>query len=316
MPGYPDDGTLAWGLGQVFSLPAHDIEIARRAPNPLASTFLTEVVEVEVAGVTKRLFCKYGVGLDPANPRANPAHIRYEIEVYRDLLAVVGMSTPRFEGAVMASVVSAPWLVLRQIEAAIPFTETAHPDVLSAAEWLGRFHRVSSKLRGATAWELPRHLGVGDYLAPLDGAIVMPSKQRPWLAKLLSRYREIAPALVGDEVLIHGEFYPNNILTQSGTVIPVDWQHSRVAAGEIDLATLCEGWPNRQVSLMARGYCVGRGLDHQAPAFKKRFLAARLYVHLAWFRDEPDRIDALRNEARRLGLTSPASLTPIKGRRR
>ena len=49
--------------------------------------------------------------------------------------------------------------------------------------------------------------------------------------------------------MIHGEYYPHNILFQSGVVRPVDWETAALAPGEIDLATLCEGWPPEEIRL-------------------------------------------------------------------
>ena len=52
----------------------------------------------------------------------------------------------------------------------------------------------------------------------------------------------IAQLLAAPRTMIHGEFYPGNILYEKGRICPVDWESAAIAAGELDLAALTEGW--------------------------------------------------------------------------
>ena len=44
------------------------------------------------------------------------------------------------------------------------------------------------------------------------------------------------------ETVIHGEFYPKNVLIHDGIVCPIDWESTAISVGEIDLAALTENW--------------------------------------------------------------------------
>lgn len=49
--------------------------------------------------------------------------------------------------------------------------------------------------------------------------------------------------LESPRVIIHGEYYPVNVLFSDEIVLPVDWESTAVAMGEKDSASLSEAWP-------------------------------------------------------------------------
>ena len=114
--------------------------------------------------------------------------------------------------------------------------------------------------------------------------------------------------------VIHGEFYPSNVLRVGDAIRPVDWESAAVGAGEIDLASLVEGWPEKLARECVENY---RGIrwPQGAPASFERVLdAARVYLALRWLGDEsvPNNKNSKRREkahydeldraARRLGM--------------
>jgi thiamine kinase-like enzyme len=111
--------------------------------------------------------------------------------------------------------------------------------------------------------------------------------------------------------VIHGEFYPANILMQGESVCPVDWESAAVAAGEIDLATVTEDWPDEYVEECNRVYCQARWPDGAPAAFERTLLAAQLYLWFRWLGDEQEVttcagvewcLERIRTVAERLGL--------------
>ncbi len=59
----------------------------------------------------------------------------------------------------------------------------------------------------------------------------------------LRRYDEVVDPLAALPVtVVHGEFYPSNVLVDGGRVCPVDWEMSATGPGAVDLAALVGGW--------------------------------------------------------------------------
>ena len=112
--------------------------------------------------------------------------------------------------------------------------------------------------------------------------------------------------------MIHGEYYPNNILLCDRQVHAVDWEAAALGPGVIDLAALTEGsWPPRVVLRCEREYVRARW-PHEPPLhFDRALEAARHYLHFRWLGDRWERtlsektswrLGALRSTAARLGL--------------
>jgi thiamine kinase-like enzyme len=108
--------------------------------------------------------------------------------------------------------------------------------------------------------------------------------------------------------IIHGEYYPKNVLIRESTVYPVDWESTALAAGEIDLAALTDRWPPALVTEAEHAYAHARWPGGTPSGFSKALDAARLYVQLRWLGDpltrqkQRWRFQELRLVGRRLGL--------------
>jgi thiamine kinase-like enzyme len=131
----------------------------------------------------------------------------------------------------------------------------------------------------------------------------------PWLAPLRTRFGEAVAVLLAESpTVIHGEYYPDNILYRGGRIYPVDWESAALAAGVIDLASLTEGWPDELVRECSHQYQAARWPSGTPDGFNRRLWAARLYLQFRWLGDRPDthvpawRIDGLSAAGRHLGL--------------
>ncbi len=108
-------------------------------------------------------------------------------------------------------------------------------------------------------------------------------RRHPWLGGLLELFDEVQSLLVeAKPTVIHGEYYPKNILFRSGKVYPVDWETAAVGAGEIDLATLTEAWPDEIVARCEQAYGEARYLGGPPAEFDRILAAARFYVQVYW----------------------------------
>ena len=110
----------------------------------------------------------------------------------------------------------------------------------------------------------------------------------PWLATLCKRFEDILDILLDPpSLIIHGEYYPGNVLFLNGPVYPIDWESTAVAAAEIDLASLIEDWPTETARLCILEYQTTRWPEGAPADFARRLEAVQVYWHLRWLGDRP-----------------------------
>jgi Phosphotransferase enzyme family len=293
---FPDLQTLTVGLMSVFrgngSL-GGQLAVLERKPNLYASTFPSEIVTCRFDdGRERRLLCKYAAG------RSHHAHghrggVVYEAEVYSHVLQPLQASTPTFYGAHTDSTAGETWLILEYLDKSVRLSKTPESATMElAARWIGRFHAANkARLAGAPMSFLNRYdaeyyLGWVRRTSLFAGHL---HRQFSWLAALCERSeRFVAPLLAPPPTVIHGEYYPKNILFRRGRISPVDWESAAVAAGEIDLASLTEGWPAEIVQKCELEYQRARWPEGSPIDFEQTLGAARLYLLFRWLGDRPD----------------------------
>jgi thiamine kinase-like enzyme len=185
-----------------------------------------------------------------------------------------------------------------------------------AAAWIGRFHAINESHATSPATQfLVRYTPefyIGwvrrtiEFLALLD-------IDEPWLIHLCEGS---IPLLVGfaeqTPTVIHGEYYPMNILVRDDSdLFPIDWESAAIAVGEIDLASLTEDWSEDVVRLCQEAYVQARWPSGAPDDYPKRLDVARLYLHFRWLCDrvewtraslKPQYLSELRSIGERLGL--------------
>ncbi len=315
----PSLEALTAGLGAALNGAAPGpVRVLARRPNPVDATFPSEVVTCRAGGEELRLLCKYAAG------RNHDAHghrggVGYEAEVYRQVLGRVPGSAPRFFGSAADAATGGRWLAVEYLDGAVQIHRVPGRGALGeAARWLGRFHAATA---AGNAFRPPGFLKVYDaayyrgwarrtveYAGPLG-------EHFPWLGALCSRFAEHGPRLLGSApAVIHGEFYPANVLVHRGQVYPVDWESAAWGPGEVDLAALTEGWPEEAGRRCADEYRQARWPGGAPAGWGEALAAARLYWELRWLGDRPEwtvheatreRFDGLRAAGERLGLLGP-----------
>lgn len=291
---------------------AHVLE---RRPLEVAGSSPAEVLTCRPdRGEVFQLFCKYSTcsGRRPDGMRGGVA---YEAAVYRDLLAPRDADTPRFYGAYSDPTTSIDYLFLAYLDGASYVNQGAGSAIMTrAAKWLGRFQADLAASVAAPPAYLSRYderayaswaRRAARFAAPILG-------QFAWLDELCNRFAQVAPPLLlAEPALIHGEFYPLNVLVHQGTIMPVDWESAAIAAGEIDLASLTESWSDEISSRCEAAYATARWPGGTPQDFQRRLDAARLYLQLRWLGDRPEwtlserlrpRFAAARLLGERLGL--------------
>ncbi len=135
---------------------------------------------------------------------------------------------------------------------------------------------------------------------PRGSAVSTPASQHACRFSKLIRYdvgyyqsfadEVIAQLLTALTTVIHGEFYPGHILYGRGRICPVNWESAAVARGELDLASVTDGWSARLRAACVREYTTARWPDGVIPTeFRRTFAAARLYSAFRWLGESLNR---------------------------
>ena len=301
-------------LNQNHAVHGHVTLVGRRV-NYESSTFPSEVVTCRSDGARElNLFFKYASDHFRHDYR-HRGGVDYEAEVYRQVLQVARVTAPTFYGTHQDAMSKRTWLILGYLANTTRVSRSADPDaMIKAARWLGRFHSINQERLSCEPLPTLIRYDVDYYLGWARRSAQFAAKSSAslsWLPTLCARFEDLTPHLLAaPATVIHGEFYPQNVLMHAGSPHPVDWESAAVAAGEIDLASLTDRWPAHVSSACERTYQQARWPSGAPAHFSKTLEVARIYVHLRWLGDWSEvsakdcrwRLDHLRACAQRMGL--------------
>jgi hypothetical protein len=178
-------------------------------------------------------------------PRSRPDFLHdpaREIETYRRLLAPAGLGTAAFLGS------EGPHLFIEKVEGVELWQVGELETWRHVARWLRRMHDA-----------LPG--GEEDtYLLRYDGDFF-----RLWLGRaerlagdlgpVARIYDAVVERLVGlPQSVVHGDFYPSNVIVAGERVCPVDWELAGSGPSLLDLAALTSGWPEDEQAAIVAAY--------------------------------------------------------------
>jgi len=311
----PAERTLADGLAAVFGVGEDELVLERRR-NPRASTFPSEFVRCRLPdGRRLELCCKYGGNaIDGCHGHRGDA--AYEAAVYRLLMRRRLAGVPRLHGTFAEPSARRTCLVLDRVPG-VRINDLADqaPAMRAAAAWAGRLHAANpvadARDAGMSLIRHTRDYYLGWVRRTIEFACPLHARY-PWLPAL-ERHADAlaAPLLAAPRVLIHGEYYPHNVLVNGEAVFALDWQSTAFAAGELDLAALTERWPADVADACAREYRDARWPAGAPASFGTVLEAARIHWLFRWLGDRPKwtlaerqlwRWQELERVATRLGL--------------
>lgn len=273
----PDLPTLVSGLKSALSnhgLIDGEVEIIDRQFNEYAAGSPSEIVTCRLAdGNDLRLLLKYQFEGESWSDTA------YEAEVYRHLLHPLQVGAPAFYGAHREEHGRA-WLVLEYLDDGVSLMEMADEDTIaSVAAWLGRFHAASEAHLTSPALSFLKVYDVEYYRAAARRTLQLAAESHhalPWLAELGHRFEELIVELCASQPTItHGDFHLSNLLWRDEIIYPLDWEMAGISAGEIDLVSLTDGWPEIEPRC-ALEYQGARWPDGAPLDFERRLKIARL----------------------------------------
>jgi hypothetical protein len=304
---------LGYAIAETGAL-AGELTVVSRQPNIYSSTFPSEIITCRLGNTHEiRFLCKYSADVDNAS-HGTRSGVAYEADVYRQLLQGLELSSPVLYGVYREPANSRTGLVLEYLADSIRITKSADPATISkAAAWIGRFHALCSTRAATPALSFINSYDADFYRGWARRTLLMTErsgKSPRWLEAVYSRFDEVIEVLCGaPATIIHGEYYPKNILLQHGRIYPVDWESTAFGCGEIDLATLTEGWTPDEIGRLELEYHRARWPDGPPDDFRRCLCAARIYIQFRWLGDQQARLpefacylDALHAQAEEMGL--------------
>jgi hypothetical protein len=292
----PDPDALSAGLNAIFGGNGSGycpVTILDRTPVAYASTYPSEIVTCRVGDRGElTLYCKYMAGLS-FDSYGHRGGVPYETKVYRHILQPLGFSVPKFYGSYDDKTTGDTWLILGCVDPSLRLAKGPQPEtILRAAEWVGRFHAVNEPRISMTALSFLNKYDSDYYFGWVRRTSLFAGSLHqhfPWLTTLSKRFEECIDILLSaSPTVIHGEYYPHNVLVRDGVVYPLDWESAAIAAGEIDLATLTEDWGPDIVQQCALEYRRTRWPEGSPAEFARRLAAAQLYLCFRWLGDQPN----------------------------
>jgi hypothetical protein len=291
MYNFPDIKILTQHLSDMPGIKDRPVEIISRANFIESSTFPVEIVTCKTKdGKTYSLFCKYLAGMG-ANNFGHRGGVEYEAKIYELILDKAPVSKIKFFGQCRLNENGDLLLVIEYLGESLRMLYSSDPDaIIKAAEWIGNFHKIQEVNAPSfvTVYDKAYYLIWSERFRNLTKAL---HEKFPWLISLANYYEINVDSLLScNQTIIHGEFYPKNILLKEGIIYVVDWESAAIAPGEIDLASLIEGWDNDMIHKIKSAYKKARWPEENfsKDEFEKRILLTQIYFHFWWWEEKGD----------------------------
>jgi|tagenome__1003787_1003787.scaffolds.fasta_scaffold20944551_2 aminoglycoside phosphotransferase (APT) family kinase protein len=280
------------------SVGARRVHSLRRRPYRYATSAPLEEVVVQLDDGEERAFIYKDLARDRLlgdARQAKPEFLyepRREIETYRGILDAAGVG-PRCLAAAAEPDTGRCWLLIERAPG-VEVWQVGEPEVWDeVAGWLAGFHRRfrgrEEELRAANPYLLEH--SEDWYRSWRDRATAALSESADpragRLVQALERYEDAAEPLADlPRTLIHGEFYPANVLVdrdaQPMGIRPVDWEMAAIGTGLTDLAAFVSGWGAADRERLTGAYFTAWGEGGPSEAASTQLRHCRLHVALQW----------------------------------
>lgn len=134
---------------------------------------------------------------------------------------------------------------LRKLWRDVNSYSTSYP---KAARWVAAFHSetekrvMSASAAGLRRYDCKYYTGWSLRTRTIAGTF---GRQFFWFPGVCDSFEELVRSLLEPTAsVIHGAYYPEEILLAGDTLYPVDWETASIATGEVDLAMLTDRWPD------------------------------------------------------------------------
>ena len=287
----PSDRELVAGLTTALKSAVAqngDVTVLQRQLNTYSSSHPSEVVLCRLNGKERTVLIKYGTGHRNA-PEASRGGVEYEAKVYQHILQPHGISSPSLLGVHEVTETGATWLIVEYLSGCkrLNHVETA---IVMASAWLGEFHAYAESTWSTDSLPFLKVYDAEYYqgwVAGTERRLALLKPHYSWICELTDSFGEFSAHLSREpQVVIHGEFYPHNVLVQNGEIYPIDWESAAFGCPEIDFASLTDGWDAGTVDQCKKAYKFARWGTTTAESFERSVLLADMYWNLRWLSRE------------------------------
>ncbi len=277
------DGEIAEALAAVLG---RQVELVSRRRHAYGTSFPIDALEVRIdGGPPERLLLK-DLGTPAAAARSvKPGFLHdplREIAVYLEVLAKHDLGTPHCYGASIDPDLNRYWLFLEHVPGVELWQVGELPVWEEVAGWLARFHARGEAILHPRAIRCDRAFFEGW----LHRARAATRDER--LDRLAAAYSTVVDQLLALPVtLIHGEFYPSNVLIGRASagvrVCAVDWEMTARGPGLLDLAAITAGgWTEAERAAIQAAYNRALPTALDAAALRRSLACCRLHLALQW----------------------------------
>lgn len=281
----PTDAELLEKMTALFR--RQPIELVSRKDAGNSGTFAAEIVSCIVNKNQRHpLRCKYMTGAENNQEGGHRGGLRYEARVYKDVLSQLPLSLPHYYGSFDVQEAGLFCMILEYLPDSVRINESvSRENIVKAAAWIGKFHACFDTNQPSF---LNRYNSsyYEHWIKNVENIAKELPPQYTWLQEACNFFRQHLPVLLdAPQTFIHGEFYPNNVLYQAGAVYPVDWESAAIGPGEIDLASISDGYSGELLQKIITAYVSARwGVpgDELIAHVGHRLSLAYLYLCLRW----------------------------------
>jgi thiamine kinase-like enzyme len=290
-------------LSRHFGEPLKIAGLARK-PWEYRSSFGLELLAVDLGGRGQLALMFKDLGWHALTSEARRAKQRSlydplrEIRFYENVLRSYPAFGPLFYGSVVDPRQDRYWLFIEHL-CGRELYQIGELNVWQAvARWLAEMHLSFQPLAGSSTALQPhlvRHGAEQQQLRFETACAAMARRGEADKCRQLRQWRETLSGMArafaaAPPTLLHGEFYPSNILVisseEQNTVKAVDWEMAGVGCGLLDLAALVVGgWAEHEQRAIAEAY-LQRMYEHGRHKSEREFFTtldySRLYIALGW----------------------------------
>lgn len=276
----PDTATLASRLAPALaaSTGSSIASIARRPSAYRTSSPLEEITLTMRNGARIELMLKVlgRAAMSDTARGAKPDFIddpRREIDVYERLLRGAGLGTAECVASLIDEEAQQYWIVIETVPGVELYQVGDLPTWQAVAVWLARFHRSFARQVESPTLPGSRTLLRWDrsycntWLERARRFMTHASAAAPVLDRLGRHWNDcVARILALPPTLLHGEFYPSNIIVDvvagnPARICAIDWEMAAIGPGLMDLAALTAGkWSDGERDRIVAAY-----LDEAGP---------------------------------------------------
>lgn len=246
-------------------------------------SFPKEVLKLSIGDEEVEIFCKYEGGFEHS-AHGHRGGVRYEARVYQEILTPGGYTTPDVVLVHRPPGGTDTWLMVEFLSDASRVSKSTEPGAMpDAAAWIARFHRRTTHAEAPafmTRYDRDYYMG---WVERTDTHVREADGVDAWWGDALRRFEEFLPVLEDLEPsMLHGEYYPKNVLWAECRISPVDWESAAFGAGVIDLVSLVDGWKEKVRLPCVEAYARARWPSGVPDWFDRQRILAEMYVHFRW----------------------------------